>query len=280
MTALSKLLLSGLGACSIACAVSSEEADNGTGGTATGTGGTSGQPVDGAGGTVASGGTGMVDGGTGGAQMPTNGETTCAAIDPNDLISDFESGEAKVIEVNGRSGSWFMSDDGTGSALPVKEPNTPLPAEATGACDSMYAFQTSGMGFSGWGALVATDLVPKVSDVKQPYDASAYSGIALRAKAADNLQLRIELATGGTMEEGGQCNPDAVTGDADRCGDHFGINVVLTSEWKDVVIPFTQLTQKGWGLPVTFDASKIYTVRLKVEGGDYDYSVDDVHFTK
>lgn len=224
------------------------------------------------------------DGSGGGAIGDGDGDAAvspCGAIDPTDLLSDFESGEAKIAEIGGRSGSWYMSDDGSGTALPEKIPNTPLAAEAGGACDSAYAFHTSGTGFSGWGALVAVDLVPKLADVKQSYDASAYSGIAFRAKASGAVQVRVELSTADSMVEGGICDPEAGTGEPGRCGDHFGLNVVLSTDWKDIQIPFSQLTQKGWGLAAdSFDATTVYSVRLKVEGGDYDYHVDDVHFTK
>lgn len=272
---------------SIGCAAQSTSDPEATGGTSgsggdtsAGTGGGNAvvTPGDGDGDTAVPGGTGGASTGSGGG---SSSPSSCAAIDPNDLLSDFEGVEAKLSEVGGRSGSWYMSDDGTGTSSPVKIPDTPLSAEAGGACDSGYAFRTSGNGYTGWGALLAVDLVPKISDVKQAYDASAYSGVALRARASGSLQIRIEVATVDTMTEGRVCNPEAVSGDPDRCGDHFGMNVVLSGEWKDITIPFAQMTQKGWGLAASgLDASAVYSVRFKVEGGDYDYTIDDVHLVK
>lgn len=156
-----------------------------------------------------------------------------------------------------------------------------MAAEAGGACDSAFAFHTTGSGYTGWGALAAVDLVPKVSDVKQSYDGSSYTGLTFRAKSSSSVQIRVEVATVDSMPEGGVCNPDAVSGDPDRCGDHFGLNVVVSADWTDITIPFAQMAQKGWGLPAAgLDASQMYSVRFKVEGGDYDYWIDDVAFTK
>lgn len=265
----------------MACAVeSSDDMDDntGAGGTSTGTGGTPGVP--GTGGADASGGSTP---GTGAAPSGTGGDApaACAPVDPNNLLSDFENEEAKLVDVAGRSGSWYLSGDGSGTSTPTKIPDTPLAAEAGGACDSAFAFHTTGSGYTGWGALAAVDLVPKVSDVKQPYDGSSYSGLSFRAKSSSSVQIRVEIATADSMPEGGVCNPAAVSGDPDRCGDHFGLNVVVSPEWTDINIPFAQMAQKGWGLPAAgLDASQMYSVRFKVEGGDYDYWIDDVAFTK
>jgi|GEM_PF-2191695 len=282
-----------LGACAAQSDKSSDDLGTGmTSGEGTTTGTTSGGTTTGTmTGTTGGGTTTGTTTGDGTTTGTTSGGTTtgtgtpepsdCAVIDPNDMLSDFEGGEAKLSEVSGRAGSWYMSDDGSGTATPVKIPDTPLSAESGGACDSAYAFHTVGSGFSGWGALAAVDLVPKVGDVKQSYDASAYSGLSFRAKAGGSVQVRVEIATVDSMAEGGVCNPDAVSGDPDRCGDHFGMNVVLSTEWNDVNIPFAQMTQKGWGMAAAgLDASAAYSVRFKVEGGDFDYTIDDVHFTK
>ncbi len=272
----------GLAVVSLGCAIESTDPPDGsaaTGGNAsTATGGTTGMTGSGGGSPAATGGNGSTPGATGGAApMPV----ACSPVDPNNLLSDFESGEAKIAEIGGRSGSWYMSDDGSGTTTPVKIPNTPLSAEAGGACDSAFAFHTTGTDFTGWGALAAVDLAPKISDIKQPYDASGYSGVSFRAKSNGAVQVRVEIATADSMPEGGVCNPDAQSGDPDRCGDHFGVNVVLSADWTDVNIPFSQMTQKGWGLAAAgLDASTVYSVRLKVEGGAFDYWFDDVALTK
>jgi hypothetical protein len=62
---------------------------------------------------------------------------------------------------------------------------------------------------------------------------------------------------------------------------------VLTAEWKDYVIPFSEMRQRGWGLPVAegIDASGVYSIRLQVSGNtqspvSFDFSIDDVHFVR
>jgi hypothetical protein len=226
---------------------------------------------------VASGGSGVSTGGTG--SLPTS----CSALIATDVISDFEGGTAKLNPVAGRDGSWFIFDDGTGTSTPVKIPNTPLDAEAGGACDSAYAFHTTGSGYSDWGAGIGTDFVPKVAEVRQTYDVSSYSAIGFRAKAAAPVEIRLSISDQNTAEEGGVCNPTAVSGDPDRCGDYFGTNVVLSTEWEDYTVPFASMTQRGWGLPAPgFDATTAYSLRMQVRGDaatpvSFDYWLDDVY---
>jgi hypothetical protein len=204
-----------------------------------------------------------------------------------DVISDFEVGTAKVAEVAGRGSSWFLLSDGTGIQTPEKIPNTPLAAAPGGACASAFAFRTTGSGFTGWGAGIGTDFAPKTDAARTVYDASAYSGIALRAMAGSPVSVRFSVSDLNTAPEGGVCVDTTDRTNQQRCGDHFGVDLVLTAEWKDYVIPFSEMRQRGWGLPVAegIDASGVYSIRLQVSGNtqspvSFDFSIDDVHFVR
>ena len=243
----------------------------GTATSAAGTVATSGGTSPGTAGTSATGG--------GGGTSPS----TCPTIDPMALISDFETGKAEVVATAGRDGSWFLYNDGTGMQMPVKVVNTPLAAEAGGACGSAYAFHTTGMGFVTWGAGIGTDFAPKTATVRTPYDLSAYTGIALRAKSAATVPLRVSISDTNTSPEGMQCHDTTVTTDAARCGDYFGAEIILGAEFQDFTIKFADMKQRGFGLPVAtgLAVKTAFTVRMQVKGSaqapaSFDLWFDDV----
>jgi hypothetical protein len=204
-------------------------------------------------------------------------------------VSDFESGKADVLAVGGRGGSWFLFDDGTGMQTPPKTPNVTLVAEAGGACNSMFGFHTTGSGFTVFGAGFGADFAPKAAGatLSTVYDASAYSGVALFAKSAAPISLRVSVSDHGTAPEGMVCADTTDKTNMMRCGDYFGSDVMLGTDWQDYVLPFAMMTQRGFGLPVTtgIDKSKVYTIRAQIKGsaaapGVYDIWIDDVRFVK
>ncbi|MBV9950250.1 MAG: hypothetical protein JOZ69_25640, partial [Myxococcales bacterium] len=69
-----------------------------------------------------------------------------------------------------------------------------------------------------------------------------------------------------------------------ECFNDFGSDLTLSTEWKQYVIPFSDMSQmEGWGAPHPkgIDKSKIYGMQWQVNspGADYDIWVDDVQFT-
>ena len=241
---------------------------------------------------TAAGGTGTAGGSAAGAPAAAGaagaGTSTCPG-DPADMVSDFESGKADVIATSGRGGSWFLFDDGTGMQTPVKTPNVTLVAEAGGACNSMFGFHSTGMGFTVFGAGFGADFAPKTAGALDStvYDASAYTGIALYAKAAAPIGLRVSVSDGGTAVEGKVCKDTTDKTDKTRCGDYFGSDLTLTTAWAEYVLPFAAMKQRGFGLPVAagLDKTKVYTVRAQIKGsaalpGSYDIWIDNVRFVK
>jgi hypothetical protein len=209
--------------------------------------------------------------------------TGCSAVDPTGLISDFETGKAEVTATAGRDGSWFLYNDGTGTQMPVKIPNPPLAAEAGGACSSAFAFHTTGTGFNVWGAGIGTDFAPKSGEARTLYDLSAYSGIALRAKAAATTPVRVSISDINTAPEGLICEDTTESTNPARCGDYFGAEITVGAEYADFTIKFSDMKQRGWGLPVAagFDKTKAYTLRLQVKGSaqapaNFDLWLDDI----
>ena len=279
----------------IGCAAEPADSDGGAGAaTQAGSGPASGGGGSSQGGsTTAMAGTSTATGG-GSAGLPPVGmagtggtppAAGCGTTDAMALLSDFETGKAEVIAAAGRDGSWFLYSDGTGMQTPVKVPNTPLVAEAGGACGSAYAFHTTGTGFTVWGAGIGTDFAPKTGMARTIYDLSAYSGIALRAKAAATTPLRVSISDTNTAPEGMLCVDTTDATNAARCGDYFGAEVTLGAEFQDFVIEFADMKQRGWGLPVAtgLERAKSYTLRMQVKGSaqapaTFDLWFDDIRF--
>ena len=239
-----------------------------------GTGTTGGAPTGSAGSAGSS--------GTAGSPPSTG---SCPSVDMMTLISDFETGKAEVIATAGRDSSWFLYSDGTGTQTPVKIANTPLAAEAGGACGSAFAFHTTGTGFTIWGAGVGTDFAPKTAMARTPYDLSPYSGVAFRAKAAATTPLRVSISDTNTAPEGMKCVDTTDATNAARCGDYFGAEVTLSAEFQDFTIKFADLKQRGFGLPVAtgLEKTKAFTLRMQVKGSaqapaSFDLWLDDVRF--
>ncbi|HEY1533696.1 MAG TPA: hypothetical protein VGF76_06745, partial [Polyangiaceae bacterium] len=208
------------------------------------TAGAAGSTVVGTGGaTGSSGSTGSSAGSTG---------ADCPTIDPTDLISDFETGTAQVVAMNGRGGDWFLFNDGSGTQTPTKVTNMPLAAELGGACSSQYAFHTSAMNFTVFGAGLGADFAPKapMATDSTPYDASMYTGIALQAKAGNPLTLRVSVSDANTAPEGKVCVDTTDKTNKMRCGDYFGADASVTAQWQDFVLPFATMSQRGFGLPI------------------------------
>src|SRR5205085_7345657 len=86
------------------------------------------------------------------------------------------------------------------------------------------------------------------------YDGSAYSGIFLRAKAASPVQLRLSVSDVSTdkegIGEGGTCVDTTDRTNPNRCGDYFGANLAVTTDWQTFTVPFATMAQSGWGMPV------------------------------
>jgi len=63
------------------------------------------------------------------------------------------------------------------------------------------------------------------------------------------------------------------------CGDSFGFVVDLTDDWQPHVVPWSSLTQAGWGTKATFDESQTTGIDFGLESGwVFDAFGDDSGF--
>jgi hypothetical protein len=137
---------------------------------------------------------------------------------------------------------------------------------------SRYAARTYGSGLQlpmGWATLEVSFLASGL------YDASTYAGLTFYAKVGDGTQkeVRINVTTLQTLPQGGICT---------MCYDSFGKTVSLGTEWKQIVLPFAELSQRGFGDPVaSFDAAHVYTIDFGFAGPlPFDLWIDDIAFYK
>jgi len=210
-----------------------------------------------------------------------------------DLIDDMEDGDERLpIPLrDGRSGHWATYNDGAPATeqWPQAQGFFVMSAISPPRGSSTYAARTYGRGLqtsTGWASMemsvMATignpdvDAGSRAADAGLPqglYDASVYKGITLYARVGDNSQkeLRLNVATLQTLPQGGVCT---------MCYDSFGKILSLGTEWKQIVLPFAELSQRGFGDPVSFfDSAHVYTIDFAFVGPQaFDLWIDDVAF--
>lgn len=230
-----------------------------TGGTGTGTAGTS----TGTAGTT----TGTAGAGTGGTGTTGAGKCAMTAVGTGTplLIDDFEDGNADIMAVDGRSGGWFLSTDGTATATstPAKGAVTPVDGGKTGK-----GLHLTGMGFSSWGVSLGAAIANNTTGC---YDASKMTGLTVDLKGTGKVYVSVLTA--------------AVRDAAEGMRNHYKKEVTLTADWTSVTIAFSELAQLGgWGTMVPFEAGKIYGIDISPVQAtapattDYDYWIDNLSF--
>jgi hypothetical protein len=197
------------------------------------------------------------------------------AVLPEDplVIDDLEDGDGSLPEAEGRIGSWYTYNDGKSTN---QTPAGDFVPEAGGPEGSEYYAHTTGSGYTEWGAAMAFDLNAP-ADTKSAWDASAFTGISLKAKGNTTIFVALASLAVVPTDGGGNCTPSTMEGK--ECDDAHGKSLTLTSDWKDYEVPFADLAQVGWGLPATFDAKDLASIRFEIaENVSFDVSVDDVKF--
>ncbi len=240
----------------------------------------------------------------GDAVVTTGDGTVSVGITVDDgLIDDFEDGDGFIANLAGRQGAWFTFNDGTGIQTPA--PGSAISPDVD-PYSTNYYLHTTGSGFatsngSGdvYGAGVGANLSSPAGGTPGPYDASGYGGITFSYRlstAPYSAQLRLNVATSATtpVAFGGTCTQG--------CSDDFGYSVSSASYYCyyypgypypfpgyfcTVTVPFSQLTQVGFGTPATFDPKTIIAVKWGISWpfytypptpNSFDFSLDDVAF--
>jgi hypothetical protein len=189
------------------------------------------------------------------------------------VVDDFEDGNAAILEHQGRSGAWYVANDGRAMQTP-REGMLLLPSSLDPPRGgSAHGAHTFGGPFPTWGALIG---IPFASSGSQQaaYDLSGYEGVRLWVRSGTMApgaatKVRFNLRTPATIVGSG-CT---------LCGDHFGADVPLTSQWVRVDVPLASLKQVGFGQPMltTPDLTHAMGIDLLfVSGVSFDLWIDDV----
>ena len=183
---------------------------------------------------------------------------------PPEWIDNLDDGDNYIIQHEGRDGPWFNLGDGTGTQ--TREVAIGGPAGST------YALHYYGSGYTSWGSGVGFNFV-EPSGPPIPYDVSMYDSIRFwaRVEAGSSTALRIVLPNSQTDPNGGICS---------ICYDHYGIDITLTTSWAMYQIPFSSITQQGWGDDTgPFDATTVYNFETRHNDNvTYDLWLDDFVF--
>ena len=226
-------------------------------------------------GTAATAGNGSSAGGTSTAGSDGGGEGGAADLTPTEtnLVDDFQDTDAQIVELQGRSGAWYVANDGRGQQTPRAGvplvPGLLMPARGT----STRGAHTFGGPFSSWGALVGTTFASE-GDQAIPYNLSDYAGLRVWVRSGSAApgaarSVRLNVRTPATVMGGG-CT---------ICSDHFGADIPLTAQWVQVNVPFSSLAQIGYGRPVLTKPD--LTQALGIEflfpiNVSFDFWLDDV----
>jgi len=188
---------------------------------------------------------------------------TCSDAPPtgsSGLIDDFEDGDVRIVEADGRRGEWYAIGEPPPAAVVAQVVRT--------AGNSVM--HLTGTGFHTVGAVLANP----GGAVACAYDASRYTGIRLRARG--NVPLRVAVQNPDTIPAsiGGRCSS------GDNCFDRHGATLPLGPEWVEYSLPFCDLVPAGWGgAKPPVDPSALVTLDFSTPFGSttpFDLWIDDV----
>ena len=201
------------------------------------------------------------------------------------LIDDFDDGDNLSLANDGRLGSWWTVNDGTGTQVPS--------AVIGGTCnpvDSLnHKFQptngqacSSGDGFTGWGAQILLNLIDGHNGcISCPYVVTVFQGVRFKIGGVTSTTMHFEVGTAetATPDFGGTC----AAGTA--CWNDFGKEIPLSSTMQVVSVRFDELAQNPtWGLRVNWDPRHAMYLRWTMPGGttaaplQFNFCLDDVEF--
>ena len=195
---------------------------------------------------------------TGGTPTGAGGATAVTPLPMDVLLDDFSDGDA-VISSAGFAGRWRTYSDETSTVTP------PVNTDIT---PSEGALHVTGSGFSQWGVGLTVDL-NNPSGQRLSADLSDYRGLKIKARGTGSVEIEVVMpATTGVDEAGGTCTA------AEGCFGHYAANLVLSAEYSEQVIQFTQLRQPEWALGAPLDLTKVLAINFLSRVGTGPASID------
>ncbi len=205
------------------------------------------------------------------ATVPDNPLAPCSpvTIAPGQapLIDDFEDGDARVLRLEKRAGTWVTFNDGTATQTPKAGASFAADRIPGGRGASRFGLHTKGGKFTKWGAVLAAELSPR-----RCYDASAYAGIEFWARGHGRFRVAVEMTQVVAEEYGGSC--------VENCFDMHLTERALDKDWQHYQIRWQELGQRGTGPELPFDPRSLLAVQFAVttEQTPFDFWIDDVAF--
>lgn len=213
-------------------------------------------------------------GGTGAAGGTDTAAGAAAAMVVSDLVvDDFEDGNAAILEQEGRSGSWYVANDGRAMQTP-REGMLLLPSPLNPPRgSSTHGAHTFGGPFPLWGALIGTTLATSDGN-GAAYDLSDFHGLRFWVRSGTMgpgtaKKVRLNVLTPATI----------MGGDCTVCSDHFGADVPLTAQWVQVDLPLSSLKQTGYGRPILTTPDLAHAMGIELlfaVNVSFDLWIDDV----
>lgn len=221
-------------------------------------------PLAGTSGSVAAGGTG----GSGDAALDPCRDTPPGTVA---LIDDFDDGDSVAAFEADREAYWFTVHDESAGQLEPADEFLPV----AGGYHNTNAAHVSASGFSTWGAELGANISHKTA-IRCPYNASAFAGLRFVARGHGRMRLQVAMPEVIDKEYGGKCDPQL----GQTCYDLHGIFITLTDDYRLYEVPWSQLVQRGFGAPVTFNPKTLMTLYFLMETPDLpvDLWVDDFSF--
>lgn len=197
---------------------------------------------------------------------------------PDNVIDDFEDGDAALSIVSGRNGSWFVATDRTPAArtTPAEGPGNPTRLDPA-RCDSLFGLHFEGAGFVQWGTVVAATL--RYDQRAQPVDFSAFQGVRFWVRVGPKHQgvVRFNVDDVTTHADAGRCRTN--DSGAHACWNSFGIDMpLLSADWQEKRVDFASLRQRvSASPPAALDAAHVYRLSFKTSPGNaFDVWIDDL----
>ncbi|HVJ16602.1 MAG TPA: hypothetical protein VM686_14270, partial [Polyangiaceae bacterium] len=204
------------------------------------------------------------------------------------VVDDFENGDYRIDESAGRSGDWFVANDGSPGATMAPSSFIDV-ASAIEAGDPTFgtngfALHASGSGFcshaepnSNWGALIGCNL-NQIVTTKNPYDASAYCALSFAARGAFAMgssprPLHVRVSDQWTIPDAGNC------GQTWLCNAHAGVAFVVpeVDAWTTFELPLEDFRHPTVPQHAELDRSALYSIEFTFEGqGEFDVWLDDL----
>lgn len=183
---------------------------------------------------------------------------------PLRMIEDFEDGDLSILASEGREGSWFSFDDGSGGTRTAPEI---VPAERSG---SKNAVCISGSEFTRWGGGLGFALDGQ-DTARTSYDASAYTGVSFWARGS-STQFRFMLVDKYSDPAASLCS---------GCNDHFNFRFTPSNEWQRFTFAWNEARQNSFGDPQpSVCPAALYALQAQWPSNQsFELCLDDIAFT-